>query len=116
MSHFLLSIYHDPGVQASNAAYHSEEEMQAAFARVNVFNERLKADDHWVYACGLTSPESAQQVAVDGRVTLGPAVASDKQLGGFWVVDVPDNETALAVAQRGAEACGQPVEVRPMQG
>lgn len=116
MTHYLLAIYHDPGVQASNAAYHSEEEMQAAFERVNQFNERLKADGHWVYACGLTAPESAQVVGTDGAVTAGPAVAGDKQLGGFWVVDVADNETALAVAQRGAEACGQPVEVRPMQG
>ncbi|WIM67846.1 YciI family protein [Corynebacterium breve] len=115
MTHYLLAIYHDPGVQASQSAYSSEEDMQAAFARVNAFNDELKAEGNWVYACGLTAPEDAQQVTPTGELVAGPAVAGSKQLGGFWVIDAADMEAAVVVAKRGAKACGQPVEVRPMQ-
>lgn len=115
MSQYLLSIYHDPGVHAAGTAYQSEEEMQAAFAKVGEFNERLMKDEQFVYACGLTPPESARRVNTDGSVLSGPASPGDRQLGGFWVIEVPDYETALAVAERGAAACGQQVEVRAMQ-
>ncbi|WP_018296706.1 YciI family protein [Corynebacterium lubricantis] len=115
MSQYLLSIYHEPGVHASGTAYQSEEEMQNAFDKVAKFNERIMADGQFVYACGLTPPESARRVNIDGSVLSGPASPGDRQLGGFWVIEVADDETALAVAQRGAEACGQQVEVRSMQ-
>ncbi|MHA2787750.1 YciI family protein [Corynebacterium sp. S7] len=115
MSHYLLSIYHDPGVHAAGTAYQSEEEMQNAFSKVEKFNEQIIADGQFVYACGLTPPESARRVGTDGSVLPGPASPGDRQLGGFWVIDVADDETALAVAERGAAACGQQVEVRSMQ-
>ncbi|MFP7364705.1 YciI family protein [Corynebacterium callunae] len=115
MSHFLLSVFHDPGVQQSGTAYQSEEAMHEAFARVEAFNKQLIDDGQFVYACGLTPPESAQVVHPDASVTAGPAIVGDKQLGGFWVVDAPTLEAAAALAEKGAAACGQPVELRPLQ-
>ena len=51
----------------------------------------------------------------DGReVQDGPYAATKEQLGGFYVVDVPDLDTALEWAARNpAASCGA-VEVRPV--
>ncbi|WP_155861933.1 YciI family protein [Corynebacterium callunae] len=105
-------------ILASNkAAQHnqSEEAMQASFAQVEAFNKKLIDDGHFVYACGLTPPESAQVVNPDATITAGPAVSGDKMLGGFWVIEASSPEVAVALAEQGAAACGQPVELRPMQ-
>ena len=53
----------------------------------------------------------------DGEVvtTDGPFAETKEQLGGFWIVKAPDLDAALAMAARGARACGGPVEVRPFQ-
>jgi hypothetical protein len=37
-------------------------------------------------------------------------------MGGFWVIDVPDLDSALEWARKGAAACEGPVELRPFQG
>ena len=60
------------------------------------------------------------QLAVleDGVVvtTDGPFAESKEQIGGFWVVEAPDLDAALALAAKGSAACMGPVEVRPFQG
>lgn len=48
----MISVFHDPGVQASNTAYSSEADMQEAFARVDRFNASLQANGQFVYAWG----------------------------------------------------------------
>ena len=45
-------------------------------------------------------------------ITDGPYVETKEFLGGFAVVDVPDEEAATMWAGRIAEACGWPHEVR----
>jgi hypothetical protein len=45
-------------------------------------------------------------------ITDGPYVETKEFLGGFAVVDVPDDETATRWAGKIAEACGWPHEVR----
>ncbi|MGH9129290.1 MAG: YciI family protein [Acidimicrobiales bacterium] len=53
----------------------------------------------------------------DGQVvtTDGPFAETKEQLAGFWVIQSPDLDAALAWAAKGSEACGGPVEVRPFQ-
>ena len=48
-----------------------------------------------------------------GPQTYAPAFAV---MGGFWVIDVPDLDTALDWAKRATVACELPVEVRPFHG
>lgn len=48
-------------------------------------------------------------------MTDGPYAESKEQMGGFWIIEVPDLDTALDWAGRGAAACEGPVEVRPFQ-
>ena len=46
-------------------------------------------------------------------MTDGPFAETKEQLGGFYVIGVPDLDEALAWAGKCAEACGVPIEVRP---
>lgn len=43
----------------------------------------------------------------------GPFAEAKEHIGGFWVLDLPDMETALAWGRKAAIACRAPVEVRP---
>lgn len=79
-----------------------------------VVNE-MKRAGVWVYGGGLE--EDGPVYAADATsgqvlVTDGPYVETKEQLGGFCVVDVPDDETAKMWAGRVAEGCGWPQEVR----
>ena len=45
--------------------------------------------------------------------TDGPFAETKEQLAGFWVIEVDDLDAALAWAEKCAEACWGPIEVRP---
>jgi hypothetical protein len=66
----------------------------------------------------LQPPATAKVVRVrEGELhrTDGPFAESKEQIGGFWVVEAPDLDAALALAARASVACREPVEVRPFQ-
>ena len=88
-------------------------------AAIDVFNARLVAEGHWVFAGGLGSPSTA--TVIDNRggpsvVTDGPFVESKEYLAGFWVIEAPDLDVALKLAADGSKACNRKVEVRPLLG
>ena len=64
----------------------------------------------------LTSDATTVRVR-DGETltTDGPFAETKEQLGGFWVIQAPDLDAALAWAAKGSAACAGPVEVRPFQ-
>jgi hypothetical protein len=122
MAQFLLAVHHDPEAYSTSSkfgAYRDEAEMTAAYAATGAFNQKLVDEGVLVFAGGLTPPETTTTVDGRGRevvTTDGPAVEAAEYLGGFWVIDVPDRETALALAADGSLACGQRVQVRAFQG
>jgi hypothetical protein len=68
-------------------------------------------------AGGLEPPSAATTVRiVDGRrvVQDGPFADSKEHLGGYFVIDVPDLDTALEWAARCPSASYASVEVRPL--
>src|SRR3954453_1771043 len=106
---YLVSVVHDGSDLAS------AEEMAA----IDVFNDRLQADGHWVFAGGLASPGTA--TVIDNRgaaalVTDGPFLESKGYLAGFWVIEAADLDAALELAGEGSKACNRKVEVRPFRG
>ena len=118
MTHYLLTV-HGPADTNEFGSYGSREEMEAAFEATGVFNEQLKTDGYWVFAGGL-KPASTASV-VDGRghavvTTDGPYLETKEVIGGFWVIDAPDLDVALAVAADASHACRGKVEVRPFDG
>lgn len=68
-------------------------------------------------AGGLTPPAAATTLRLrDGRrlVQDGPYAETKEQLGGYFVLDVPDVEAALEWAARCPSAANGSVEVRPL--
>ncbi|WP_426571977.1 YciI family protein [Aquihabitans sp. McL0605] len=114
MTQYLLSVHYVDGQAAT-----PEAEQQAAYEAVDKFNTELQASGAWVFAGGLHTPDMATVVDATGAETIttdGPFAEAKEQLGGFWVVEAPDLDAALALAAQGSAACGGPVEVRPFQG
>lgn len=120
MTEYLLAVHGPEEVHQGEAGgYASEEEMQQAFADVGALNERLQAEGSWVFAGGLQAPSTATVVDGQGEspvVTDGPYLETKEHIGGFWVVDLPDLDAALALAAEASRACRGKVEVRPFQG
>ncbi|SNY52698.1 YciI family protein [Paractinoplanes atraurantiacus] len=103
---YLVSVIDDK----SNSG--TEEEMAA----IDVFNEGLRAQGHWVFAGGLAAPSTA--TVIDNRgaeplVTDGPFVETKEYMAGFWVMEADDLDVALKLAAAGSRACNRRVEVRP---
>ena len=109
MAQYLMSVL------AETAGLATAEEMAA----IDVFNEQLQADGHWVFAGGLASPSTA--TVVDGRdgepvFTDGPYAESKEHIIGFWIIDAPDLDVALRLAALGSKSCNRRVELRPFLG
>ena len=79
-------------------------------------NADMKAEGVFVFAGGLEPSGTAVTLrpSRDGAVvtTNGPCSPSGQQLGGFWIVETPNEKAALKWAEIGAQACGSPVELR----
>jgi hypothetical protein len=85
-------------------------------AAIDVFNDRLKAEGHWVFAGGLAVPSSATVIDNRGEepiFTDGPFLESKEYLIGFWIVEAADLDVALKLAAEGSKACNRKIEVRP---
>ena len=91
------------------------EALRAAMAEATVNCRQLYEAGAFLSASPLHPPATATCVRVrDGKRTItdGPFAETTEQLGGFCVVEVPDDETAKMWAGRVAEGCGWPQEVR----
>jgi hypothetical protein len=113
MTQYLLSVHYVEGQGAT-----PPEDMQEAFAAVDRFNTKLQESGAWVFAGGLHTPDTATVVDATGAETIttdGPFSEAKEQIGGFWVIEAPDLDAALALAAEGSAACRGPVEVRPFQ-
>ncbi|WP_129668569.1 YciI family protein [Phytoactinopolyspora endophytica] len=100
------------GVREDKTGSATSDEMAA----INAFNDRLKAEDHWVFAGGLASPDTATIIDNRGEEAMftdGPFLESKEHLGGFWIIQAPDLDVALKLAAEGSKACNRRVEVRP---
>ena len=85
-------------------------------AAIDGFNDRLRAEGHWVFAGGLASPSTA--TVIDNRggeamVTDGPFLESKEYLAGFWIIEAADLDVVLKLAAEGSKACNRKIEVRP---
>ena len=103
---YLVSVIHD------SASLATPEEMAA----IDVFNDRLQAEGHWVFAGGLAAPSSATVIDNRGEEAMftdGPFLESKEHLAGFWIIVAPDLDVALKLAAEGSKDCNRKIEVRP---
>jgi hypothetical protein len=113
MTQYMLSVHHSPDTPPP-----PPEQMQQAFRQVDAFNNQLQANGQWVFGGGLEAPDIATVVdATEGETVMtdGPFAETKEYLGGFWVIEAPDLDAALALASQASAACMGPVEVRPFQ-
>jgi hypothetical protein len=85
-------------------------------AAIDVFNERLQTEGHWVFAGGLAAPSTATVIDNRGEEAMftdGPFLESKEYLAGFWIIEAADLDVALKLAAEGSKACNRKVEVRP---
>ena len=85
-------------------------------AAIDVFNDQLQAEGHWVFAGGLAAPSSATVIDNRGEEAMftdGPFLESKEYLAGFWIMEAADLDVALKLAAEGSKACNRKVEVRP---
>jgi hypothetical protein len=113
MTQYMLSVY-----MVEGAPVPSGDDMQRMFKQVDDLNAKIQKEGSWVFAGGLHPANTATVVQVKNGEVLtsdGPFAESKEQLGGFWIVELPDLDAALKLAAEATVACEAPVEVRPFQ-
>jgi hypothetical protein len=104
---YLFSVIHDSPELAT----------PGEMAAIDVFNDRLVADGHWVFAAGLGGDDTATVIDNRGeeRVLIdGPFLESKEYVAGFWIIEAPDLDVAIKLATEGSKSCNRKVEVRPL--
>jgi len=112
MKQYLLSVYHPED-------WIPEPEVgEKIMADVDAVTTELQQAGAWVFAGGLHPSSTATVVRVDGGdvlITDGPFAEGKEHVGGFWVIQAPDLDSALDWGRKATRACRVPIEVRPFQ-
>jgi hypothetical protein len=111
---YMLLIY-EPEETYANA---SEAFLSEIVGKHMALSAELREAGQLVAGDGLQGVETATTVVTDagGGQSLhdGPFAETREQLGGYYLVDVPDLDAALAWARRIPVVPGGKVEVRPV--
>ena len=86
-------------------------ELEAAMAATGAIIEELTSTGAFVFAGGLMPPSSAITVDNTGEslsTVNGPFVEAPEYLGGFWVIDVADEEAAAWLGRPRVEGPRRP--------
>ena len=106
---YAMLVYAKPG---------SHDLPEAEFAQVMAEYEALRSEPGYLGSAQLHPPETATTLrASDGQTltTDGPFADTKEVFGGYYIFDVGDIDTALAIAGRiPALRLGDAVEVRPV--
>lgn len=107
--HFLLSV-----IDSASRTGSSDE-----MAAIDIFNEKLQKNGHWIFSCGVDSPKSAKLVdnrADAGATRDGSYTDIDEFQSGFWIINATSDDEAMALAHEGSKACNRKVKIRPLLG
>ncbi len=110
---YMLLIYNNPALQPAYGTPEFEKMMGGYFA----LNERMKADGVLRGGEGLQGIETATSVRVRGgkvETMDGPFAETKENLGGYYIVEVPDIDAALRYAAMVPSAAFGTIEVRPL--
>jgi hypothetical protein len=109
MTQYFLSIYHPDGPPPAG-------DLQQIMKDVDAVNAELLETGAWVFAGGLHPSTTATVVRASEAgilTTDGPYIEGKEHIGGFWIIEAPDLDSALGWAGKATRACRLPVEVRP---
>ena len=109
---YLLMIYSDEARWPKM----SKEEQQQGIAAYTAYTEALKKASIYKGSNRLAPTTSATTVQVANgkpKVLDGPYADSKEQLAGYYMIDVPDLDAALAWAEKCPTAQWGTIEIRP---
>jgi hypothetical protein len=109
MTRYMILIYEDEASYASASPEVLGEVMQAH----NDFAAQVEQHGAKILGEALQSTGTATSVRGGSEVTDGPFVETKEVLGGFYLIEAPDLDTALAVGKLCPARFGG-VEVRPV--
>jgi hypothetical protein len=89
----------------------TDEDRAEVFAAFGAFSAAVASRGSVVAGEGLAEPSEAVTLRPDGTVTEGPYTETVEQVGGLWIVDLPDRETAIELARLLPSSFS--VEIRP---
>ena len=110
---YMLTIY----AAEAGFAKLAKEQVEQAMASYGAYNEALKKAKVHVAGERLRPVATASTVrVVDGKTKVqdGPYAETKEQLGGFYIIDVPDLDEALKWAAKCPGAHHGVMEVRPI--
>lgn len=111
---YMLLIYEPSDAYVGPAR---ETELSELLARHLALADELRAKGIQKDGAGLQGVETARTVATRGgkkSVHDGPYAETREELGGYYLIEVPTIEEAVAIAGRVPVAEGGKVEVRPL--
>ncbi|MCU0716447.1 MAG: YciI family protein [Pirellula sp.] len=107
---FMLLIY-------SQESCWNESEMEACISDSMKICEELAVQGKYIDASPLESVSTATSVQIrNGKRILmdGPFAETHEQLGGYYIIDVPNLDDAISIASRLPPATKGTVEIRPI--
>lgn len=110
---YLLMIYAQEGLWTQM----SKADQERGMAAFNAYTQALKESGVMVGSNRLKDSDTATTVRVaDGKsqVLDGPFADTKEQLGGYYLIDVPDLDAAISWAARCPGANYGSIEVRPV--
>jgi hypothetical protein len=121
MPQYFLTVPHDSAEEPTMDSMQEADpaEFEALIAAVDGFNEDLKSSGAYVHAGGLMPPSTAVTVDATGEGTTRartPFVDAPAYVGGFWILEVGDEDDAVRWAERASRVLGSRIEVRALQG
>jgi hypothetical protein len=113
MSKYLLAVHaSDEDLDRPMTA----EDMRLGFEQVDALEREMRAAGALLFSGRLLAADRAQVVRPVRRrikTTDGPYLETKEHIGGFYVVEAADAETALDWAAKVSLAIQTPIEVRP---
>jgi hypothetical protein len=110
---YMLLLYGNEGAFGSM----TEDQRNQAFGAYMAYNAALQAEGVMVAGDPLQPSFTASRVRAPGgktEILNGPYADTQEQLGGYYVIDVPDLDAALEWAARCPMSAWGTVEVRPL--
>jgi hypothetical protein len=113
MARYLLSVH---TVEGEVREPMTDEEMQHSFKQIGILEEDMKSAGAWVFSGRLHGSDTSTVVRESGGEVLttdGPFAESKEHLGGFYIIEAEDLDTALVWASKVTRVIKTPIEVRP---
>jgi hypothetical protein len=111
--HYMLLIYGNESAMQSR----TQEEMGQMMGAYQAYTEAMQQAGVFKQGAPLQPSATATTVRIaDGKAQVldGPYAETKEQLGGYYLIEAPDLDTALAWAGRCPGASYGSVEVRPV--